>query len=103
MRTIIGLTIVLQLFIAAGVMACEPVEESGTPAVNNAVDAIAKAKGAWMSGNPNFTAEYIAKFEPYHAVLQGNEWHVSGQLNNLGRPPEAYVCRSNGDTRVPQR
>ena len=104
MRTIIRLTIVLQLFIAAGVLACEPVKKGETPEVKNVIEAIAQAKAAWMSGNPKFTAEYIAKFKPYHAVRQGNVWHVSGQLlNNLGSSPEAYVCQSDGSTIVPQR
>jgi hypothetical protein len=103
MRTVLKLTIVIQLFIAAGVMACEPVNEGDTPAVKNVVEAIARAKEVWMSENPKITAEYISKFEPYHAVRQGNVWHVSGQLlNNLGSSPEAYVCRSNGSTIVPQ-
>jgi len=104
MRTVISLTIVIQLFIAAGVLACEPVKDGETPAVANAVEAIARAKAVWMSRNPKFIAEYIARFEPYHAVRQGNVWHVSGQLlNNLGSSPEAYVCRSDGSTIVPQR
>jgi hypothetical protein len=104
MRTIIRLTIVLQLFTAAGVMACEPVKKGETPAVKNVIEAIARAKAAWMSKNSKFTAEYIAKFKPYHAVRQGNVWHVSGQLlNNVGSSPEAYVCRSDGNTVVPQR
>lgn len=103
MRTIIKLAIVIQLFIAAGVLACEPVKEGETPAVANAVDAIARAKAAWMSRDPKLTAEYIARFRPYHAVRQGNEWHVFGQLISGLSSPEAYVCRSDGNTIVPQR
>jgi hypothetical protein len=81
-------------------LACEPTPAGHAPAVDSAETAIVSAKSAWSAQKPPLSTDYIRKFEPYHAVLEGEAWHVYGSLPGPGGTPEASVCRSNGATKV---
>lgn len=92
--------LLLLVVAASTALACEPTPAGKTAAVATAEAAVARAKVAWLTSEPSLNDEYIAKFEPYHAVLQGTAWRVYGSLEGPGGTPEASVCESDGSTTV---
>jgi len=94
-------TLSLMLIVAtSAALACEPAPDGKPPAVPTAEAAIARAKVAWSTAEPPLSSEYIAKFEPYRAVLQGEAWHVYGSPGWPGGTPEASICLSDGSVKV---
>jgi hypothetical protein len=78
-----------------------PAAAAGKPvAIPTEASAIAAAKDAWRSihektwYDAHFAPSSIARFEPYRAILQGNEWHVISVSADYSRDdaPEALVC-----------
>ena len=73
-----------------------PVSVPGKPLVVGSPDAaITAAKEAWKS---KYSAENVAKSEPYAARFENGEWHVFGTLPSgaIGGTPEASVCAVDG-------
>jgi hypothetical protein len=71
----------------AGTTTC--VAHAGVVPVTTAADAVARARAAWQSirekgggnaDNSGFSAESIARVEPYTATLKDGEWQVRGTL-----------------------
>jgi hypothetical protein len=75
--------------------ACPPVAAGATPAVDSAKRAVEIAKSAF---GRNLSPEYLARFEPFVARLQGRVWHVAGSRRpGTGGTLEATVCQANGE------
>jgi hypothetical protein len=82
------------------VLSCEPPLAGATPAIPTAEAAIAQAKYAWGISSYPASAQDIARFEPYHAELEGAQWHVYGSPKGGKGIPEALVCQKNGSTEL---
>ena len=81
-------------------LGCEPPSAGWTPAIPSAEAAIARAKYAWTVSSYPLSAQDIARFEPYHAELEGGQWHVYGSPAGGKGTPEALVCQKNGGTEL---
>ena len=82
-----------------------PTATAGKPvAIPTESSAIAAAKAAWRSihekawYDAHFAPSSIVQFEPYRAILQGDEWHVISVSADYSKDdaPEALVCEVNG-------
>jgi hypothetical protein len=100
-RTIVALAL---LTVSVCAYSC-PAPAAGKPvAVTTPAAAIAAAKEAWKSISSKapqhsvYSAETVAKAEPYVAKLENGEWHVFGTLPEgwRGGTPEATVCAVDG-------
>jgi hypothetical protein len=100
-RTVIALAL---LTVNVCAYSC-PAPAVGKPvAVTSPAAAIAAAKEAWKSifskapQHSEYSAENVAKAEPYVAKLENGVWHVFGTLPEglRGGTPEASVCEVDG-------
>ena len=98
----------LVLLVAATFLISGCSRESEGKSVLTEEAAVAEARKAWISiyektsGHTKVGKEDTDKFEPYVAVLEGDDWIVRGTLpaGFHGVVFETHVSRSNGSVRV---
>jgi hypothetical protein len=98
--------ILLNIVVLLVLMGCSREPEQAAP-VSTEEAAIIKAKKAWpliyeKTKSSNFSQKNAARFEPYHASLEDEQWVVRGTMppGFTGVTLVTYVRKADGATRV---